>query len=397
MPSRQNKENRAPSPMGSGQSSILEATKRQLLGKRKERSGANENHGHSDDEDNNEYDIGPPKKIAKTNELVSYGRHFGRTVHTFCHLQTLLTEGQNRINELTLRGVGPEHLSPIEQRDHKIFNKLINMVPELEDQLWDENTTAEDKKHIADMVNKGVKGARADDTKGLKSALVDLVTPPNSVLRPPLSQGNKNGRGFLHEETGKYLCPTDYDWSDPSIKQKLRLAEIIPTLDQWPIFLYEGLKFNPEDPWQGLLKGHLMVQAFKYIFTSPSSVDGEARATRSGNAALHGMKRVTAASLVYIATLVRFSLSNSAAFTLHDKVMNHEAFYYGLLAFLDDAHEQEEVNKLLTWWDELIFPGQSLVGRKRVPRTSALASLQERRRKILQGKSQPATEVGLSS
>ncbi|RXW13507.1 hypothetical protein EST38_g12348 [Candolleomyces aberdarensis] len=396
MPSRQNKENHAPSPVNPGQPSILEATRRQLLGKRKERSDANENCDHSDDEDNNECDIGPQRKIAKTSKLVSYGRHFGRTVHTFCNLQALITEGQNRINELTLRGVGPEHLSPIEQRDHLIFNKLVNMIPELEDQLWHENTTAEDKKHIADMVQKGVKGARADDTKGLKSALVDLVTPLNGVLRPPLSRGNKNGRGFLHEETGRYLCPTDYEWSDQSVKQKLRLGELIPTPDQWPIFLYEGLKFNPEDPWEGLLKGHLMVQAFKYIFTSPSSVDGDARATRSGNAALHGMKRVTTASLVYIATLVRFSLSNSAAFTLHDKVMNHEAFYQGLLAFLSDPHEKDEVNKLLTWWNELIFPGQSVVGPRRVPRTSALASLQERRQKILRAKSQVAEQRSLS-
>lgn len=50
--------------------------------------------------------------------------------------------------------------------------------------------------------------------KGVKGALVDWVTPPNGVLRPPLVRNTKNGRGFHHEETGKYLCPTDYDWTD---------------------------------------------------------------------------------------------------------------------------------------------------------------------------------------
>ena len=106
---------------------------------------------------------------AKTSQLVSYGRHFGRTVYTFSNLHTLITEGQTRINKLTLRGVSLKHLSLTcvhwpdtitysiltvyrEQRDHEIFSKPINLVPGLEDKLWDENTTAKDKKHIADMV-----------------------------------------------------------------------------------------------------------------------------------------------------------------------------------------------------------------------------------------------------
>jgi hypothetical protein len=45
-------------------------------------------------------------------------------------------------------------------------------------------------------------------------------------------------------------------------------------------------------------------QAYKYIFTSPSSVEKEVKATRSGNARLHGMTRVTTASLAYVATQV---------------------------------------------------------------------------------------------
>jgi hypothetical protein len=46
-------------------------------------------------------------------------------------------------------------------------------------------------------------------------------------------------------------------------------------------------------------------QAFKHIFTSPSSVEKEVKATRSGNARIHGMTRVTTASLAYVATQVR--------------------------------------------------------------------------------------------
>jgi len=45
-------------------------------------------------------------------------------------------------------------------------------------------------------------------------------------------------------------------------------------------------------------------QGYKYIFTSPSSVEKEAKATRSGNARLHGMTQVTPASVAYVATQV---------------------------------------------------------------------------------------------
>jgi len=44
---------------------------------------------------------------------------------------------------------------------------------------------------------------------------------------------------------------------------------------------------------------------------SPSSVEKEPKATRSGNARIHGMTQVTAASIAYIATQVRIYFSTS--------------------------------------------------------------------------------------
>jgi hypothetical protein len=52
------------------------------------------------------------------------------------------------------------------------------------------------------------------------------------------------------------------------------------------------------------VRSHPLCQAFKHIFTSPSSVEREAKATRSGNARIHGMTRVTPASVAYAATQV---------------------------------------------------------------------------------------------
>jgi len=92
--------------------------------------------------------------------------------------------------------------------------------------------------------------------------------------------------------------------------------------DQWPLLVYAKQEFNPEEPWDGLLRSELLVwvrtrsspsvgcslrslmQAYKHVFTSPSSVEKEVKATRSGNARIHGMTRVTPASLAYVATQV---------------------------------------------------------------------------------------------
>ena len=92
--------------------------------------------------------------------------------------------------------------------------------------------------------------------------------------------------------------------------------------DQGTLLLYADCKYDPEEPWDGLFRNKLLVwvcfqclvffffveacdlQAFKHIFTSPSSVEKEAKATRSGNARIHGMTRVTTASLAYVATQV---------------------------------------------------------------------------------------------
>jgi hypothetical protein len=57
--------------------------------------------------------------------------------------------------------------------------------------------------------------ARSDDTKSLKAAVVDWITPLNEVLSPPLQRNIKSDRGYLHPRTGELLCPVNLDWNDP--------------------------------------------------------------------------------------------------------------------------------------------------------------------------------------
>ena len=114
----------------------------------------------------------------------------------------------------------------------------------------------------------------------------------------------------------------------PRVKAKLQSGEMAISGDQWPLFLFADNIYDPEDPWKGLLKSSILVsvshhritasilfteifeppKAYKHVFTSPSSVDNVAKATRSGNARIHGMTCVTPASIAYIATQVCDSL-----------------------------------------------------------------------------------------
>jgi hypothetical protein len=57
-------------------------------------------------------------------------------------------------------------------------------------------------------------GARGDDTKSLKGAVLEWITPKGQALSPPLSRNIKTDRGFYHERTGALLCPTDLEWSN---------------------------------------------------------------------------------------------------------------------------------------------------------------------------------------
>jgi hypothetical protein len=63
-------------------------------------------------------------------------------------------------------------------------------------------------------IQKGVSSARSDDTKSMKSAVLDWITPRNVALNPPLSRNVKANRGYTHHATGALLCPAGLDWTD---------------------------------------------------------------------------------------------------------------------------------------------------------------------------------------
>jgi hypothetical protein len=54
---------------------------------------------------------------------------------------------------------------------------------------------------------------------------------------------------------------------------KLINGDIVPTGYDWPIFVYAGEHFDPDDPWNGLFRGHILVLVYIHFFI-PLSAGG---------------------------------------------------------------------------------------------------------------------------
>ncbi|KAI6018636.1 hypothetical protein BKA83DRAFT_4464947 [Pisolithus microcarpus] len=255
-------------------------------------------------------ELGPRKKLTTQDPLV-------HPVHTFCNVPMLLTNGIILLSEGGSDTL--ESLTVDERKEFAAFWELLRVVPGLESRLM--ASSEEEVVEIGELIQKGINGARADDTKGMKGAIIDWITPKGQSLSPHIPHNVKLGRGFNHEHTGALLCPAG---------------------DQWPVFLYADYSYDPEDPWNGLLQSGLLVSAYKHIFTSPSSIDHKLKATHSRNAHIHGMRCVTKVSIAYV------------------------------------AMQSNEVDQLITWWNRQVFPLYTTT--ERLPsKDSALARIHQKR------------------
>ncbi|KAH6901412.1 hypothetical protein BKA70DRAFT_1374771 [Coprinopsis sp. MPI-PUGE-AT-0042] len=264
---------------------------------------------------------------CRTDPLVHHGRHFGRTIQAFAVSQTLIKNGLSRSVEMTFGRLEEDQLTPAERREHAITKNSSSFLLVLRSACA--MASDEDMFHIAELIQKGSAGARADDTKGLKGVILDWITPRGQCLQPPLMRNVKTDRGFYHPQTGELLCPINLDWNNPHgssqitlrfLSEQGRAYELVPSL--WRVMTglcscYKDYKYYLQDVWKGLFRSALLVSAFKHIFTSPSSVHREPRATRSGNARIHGDEKCY--------HTVRFALSSSPTFSRTDLVTDSEA------------------------------------------------------------------------
>ncbi|KAH6886091.1 hypothetical protein BKA70DRAFT_1123289, partial [Coprinopsis sp. MPI-PUGE-AT-0042] len=310
--------------------------------------------------------------------------HFGRSVYAFVNIYALIVNGL-AIEQAEEDDVPEE---PQARREIRVYQKLLNMVPLLHQHLVD--ASEEEVMAMSAMIQKGANSARSDDTKTLKSAIVDWIIPLNGQpLNPPIACNVKMDWGFLHPRTGFLLCPVDLNWQDEEVQKQLRDKELMVSGRSWPIFLYKDENYDENELWSGLLRHKLLIKVSVHIFTSPSSVKREVKATRSGNARIHGMTSVTRALLAYISTQVRFALTSMSIFSCADTETDSETFYNSVLDLLEDPEEQEEVRDLLSWWNKRVFPSFSNA-KQALPANSAFAKIKDRRARLKQVAQQEA-------
>ncbi|KAI6022311.1 hypothetical protein BKA83DRAFT_4493581 [Pisolithus microcarpus] len=228
---------------------------------------------------------------------------------------------------------GLETLTREERKEYSVFWELLKIILNLEDRIM--SSSEQDVIAVAELIQKGPSAARSDDTKSMKAAIIDWITPKGQALIPHIPRNAKTGT-----------------------KAKLHSGQLQVAGDQWPLFLYADYSYDAEDPWNGLLHSSLLVSAYRHIFTSPSSVDQVPKAMRSGNACIHGMQMVTKASIAYAATQARFTLTSTQVFSWTDLVTDSEQFYISILELLEDLDEADEVDQLMGWWNryEVINP-----------------------------------------
>ncbi|KAG2741244.1 hypothetical protein P692DRAFT_201674191, partial [Suillus brevipes Sb2] len=294
-------------------------------------------------------------KQKYSNYFMSQGRAIRRLVILFDNIEDLINENDRRCDI----GDDEDLEETIDQyRLQMGFITLNNVLPWFHRKASD----TEEYDNYVQMLKKlrqGADSARGDDTSKLKSLVADWVNrefKPN----PPVDYEDKHSRGFVNDACGKLLCPTELDWNNPIVRAGIRdrADGYIVTEMSFPTFLYEKYTADQDHLEEGLFKSPILVQAFKSIFTSPSSakeIDGEGDGAniiennRRAKRELFGRK---------VKTHLRFALSAVTSWRSVDGDFDYVQFWRIIVDFFEKAPgrlAQRKVERLLAWWTRKVF------------------------------------------
>ncbi|EGO29004.1 hypothetical protein SERLADRAFT_433019 [Serpula lacrymans var. lacrymans S7.9] len=122
---------------------------------------------------------------------------------------------------------------------------------------------------IYKQLTKGADGACRDDAGKMKPAVVLWLSEffPTMCSCSPLNTVDKNGQGFAHSLTG--YPPVLANMTGMTIRD--RHPKFLATAMSWPRFLYSKYTDDSKNLEKGFLQGTLLLKAYKFIFTSPTS------------------------------------------------------------------------------------------------------------------------------
>ncbi|KAG1855543.1 hypothetical protein C8R48DRAFT_609234, partial [Suillus tomentosus] len=285
----------------------------------------------------------------QTNYYLAQGRGIRRIVALFDNIEDLVTENDRRYDE--------DAATFDQDRLQTAYDILTRTLP----WIVTRSSEIEHDEYIRmiKMLRQGADGARGDDTSKLKALVADWV---NRELKPnpPVDPDDKHTRGFINDACGKLLCPAELDWNNPATKAGIRDRSqgYIVTELSFPTFLYERYTANLDDLEAGLFKGRILLQAFKAVFTSPSSakdVEGDG----DGADIIENNRRARRAGWgLKVKKHVRFALSSITSWRTVDGDFDYILFWRSIVDFFErppGREAQRRVNKLLEWWTRKVF------------------------------------------
>ncbi|KAI6151179.1 hypothetical protein BKA82DRAFT_4013723 [Pisolithus tinctorius] len=327
------------------------------------------------------------KSRRQQDSYVHWGRAIRRLVTLYENVKDLIAAfdrhqefQENDHNESDLENTCEYLIATSDDRLYKSFEELITVLPWMKKIVL--RGTADELEDICKQLRKGADGACGDDTANLKQDIVSWLTDLFHPIEPPLCTTTKDERGFVHDVTGKLICPAEFDWDLAIVKDGIqdRNPSYLVTAYSWPLFLYENFEFYSTDAERGLFRSSLLIKAFKFIFTSPSSIrdldkdrtmpghrrgsSNQKAATKNHVASILGMKAVTPWSIAYTAVQVRFTLSSTNTWHNVDGDFDYSQFYNAILDFFEDLPgpaAKKRVDELLAWWNRKAFVKKSSV------------------------------------
>ncbi|KIN98227.1 hypothetical protein M404DRAFT_10623 [Pisolithus tinctorius Marx 270] len=151
------------------------------------------------------------KSRRQQDSYVHQGRAIRRLVTLYENVEDLITVfdrhqefQENDHNESDLENTCDD------DRLYKSFEELITVLPWMKKIIL--HSTADELEDICKQLQKGADGARGDDTANLKQDIVSWLTDLFHPIEPPLRTTTKDERGFMHDVTGKLICPAEFDW-----------------------------------------------------------------------------------------------------------------------------------------------------------------------------------------
>ncbi|KAG1790438.1 uncharacterized protein HD556DRAFT_1242329 [Suillus plorans] len=296
---------------------------------------------------------GQAMKQRETNYYMSKGRAIRRIVTLYDTIEDLISENDRRCDSNDDK-VTPELVQDRLQMGYIALNNALPWFHERATELEHDEYV-----HMLKKLRQGADSARGDDTSKLKSLVPDWI---NRELKPnpPIDREDKYCRGFVNDACGQLLCPTELDWNNPTVRAGIRdrLEGYIVTEMSWPAFLYQGYTADANNLEEGLFKSRLLVQAFKAIFTSPSSAKEVAADGDGTNITENNRRAKKDISGKKVKTHLRFALSSVTSWRSMDGDFDYVQFWCNVVNFFERAPgraAQRNVDCLLKWWTRKVF------------------------------------------